>query len=115
MVLNISKGDEIIHDIVQVVLVNQMTTKTGRGGDGGGELVPALGESWGHASTVRVILQWDRGERRAVLFKSPSMREETVGFAVTLDGIRDSPSSNTAASGHHREKRVRLNADASST
>ena len=96
----------------QVVLVNQMTTKTGRGGDGSGELVPALGESWGHASTVRVILQWDKGERRAILFKSPSMREEAVRFAVTLDGIRDTPTSTAAGDIHHRGKRARLNTDA---
>ena len=98
---------------MQVVLVNQMTTKAGRGGDGSGELVPALGESWGHASTVRVILQWDKGERRAVLFKSPSMREETVGFTVTLDGIRDTPAANNAlGNSHNRDKRARLDADA---
>lgn len=37
---------------LQVLLVNQMTTKVvpGRGGD---SLVPALGESWAHAATNR--------------------------------------------------------------
>ncbi|XP_048840345.1 DNA repair protein RAD51 homolog 3 isoform X2 [Brienomyrus brachyistius] len=47
---------------VAVVLTNQMTTKVGNGQS---KLVPALGESWGHAATQRLILHWE-GEQRAL-------------------------------------------------
>ncbi|XP_073091448.1 DNA repair protein RAD51 homolog 3-like isoform X5 [Manis javanica] len=40
-----------------VVLTNQMTTKIGRNK---ALLVPALGESWGHAATIRLIFHWDQ-------------------------------------------------------
>lgn len=94
-----------------VVLVNQMTTKGGRGGGGGGghALVPALGESWGHASTIRMVLHWDRGERKALLYKSPSMKEETVAYAVTKAGIRDVEQLDVGGTSAMRpEKRLRL-------
>lgn len=45
---------------------------------------PPKGESWGHASTIRIILYWDGVERRAVLYKSPSHDEKTVTFVVTV-------------------------------
>lgn len=48
------------HDLA-VVLINQMTTKLTAGGPS--RLVPALGESWGHASTNRVILSWQNEVR----------------------------------------------------
>ncbi|CAH1231070.1 DNA repair protein RAD51 homolog 3-like [Branchiostoma lanceolatum] len=72
-----------------VVLVNQMTTKMGHSGDGQAHLVPALGESWGHASTIRVLLFWEAGCRYARLYKSPSREEATVPYQVTVAGIRD--------------------------
>ncbi|XP_073091473.1 DNA repair protein RAD51 homolog 3 isoform X3 [Manis javanica] len=40
-----------------VVLTNQMTTKIDRNK---ALLVPALGESWGHATTIRLIFHWDQ-------------------------------------------------------
>ncbi|XP_021370414.1 DNA repair protein RAD51 homolog 3-like [Mizuhopecten yessoensis] len=70
-----------------VVLTNQMTTKV-RAGESS-QLVPALGESWGHASTIRVILYWEGQERYAWLYKSPSHREARVPYQVTMGGIRD--------------------------
>ncbi|XP_019620165.1 PREDICTED: DNA repair protein RAD51 homolog 3-like [Branchiostoma belcheri] len=72
-----------------VVLVNQMTTKMGHSGDGQAHLVPALGESWGHASTIRVLLFWEAGYRYARLYKSPTREEATVPYQVTMAGIRD--------------------------
>ncbi|KAM6118669.1 DNA repair protein RAD51 homolog 3 isoform 3-T4 [Phoenicopterus ruber ruber] len=42
-----------------VVLTNQMTTRIGQSQS---TLVPALGESWGHAATVRLIFHWDNSQ-----------------------------------------------------
>uniref|UniRef100_A0AC11BWN9 RAD51 paralog C n=1 Tax=Ovis aries TaxID=9940 RepID=A0AC11BWN9_SHEEP len=43
-----------------VILTNQMTTKFDRNQ---ALLVPALGESWGHAATIRIIFHWDQKQR----------------------------------------------------
>uniref|UniRef100_A0A4W2DV11 DNA repair protein RAD51 homolog 3 n=1 Tax=Bos indicus x Bos taurus TaxID=30522 RepID=A0A4W2DV11_BOBOX len=43
-----------------VILTNQMTTKFDRNQ---ALLVPALGESWGHAATIRLIFHWDQKQR----------------------------------------------------
>ncbi|XP_042298426.1 DNA repair protein RAD51 homolog 3 [Sceloporus undulatus] len=69
-----------------VVLTNQMTTRIGQSH---ASLVPALGESWGHAATVRLILHWINNQRVAMLYKSPSQKESTVPFSVTSHGFRD--------------------------
>ncbi|KAI9096932.1 RAD51C protein [Phlyctochytrium arcticum] len=90
------------HDLV-VVMMNQMTTRIskvdkGSGGDGEtvGYPVPALGDSWGHACTNRIILLWQNDIRHAELVKSPNLQQRTVQYSVTGDGIRDVPNvSNT--------------------
>ncbi|XP_050177633.1 DNA repair protein RAD51 homolog 3 isoform X2 [Myiozetetes cayanensis] len=69
-----------------VVLTNQMTTRIGQSQS---TLVPALGESWGHAATVRLILHWDNTQRLATLYKSPSQREATIPYDITPHGFRD--------------------------
>uniref|UniRef100_A0A7S1SLP5 DNA repair protein RAD51 homolog 3 n=2 Tax=Tetraselmis chuii TaxID=63592 RepID=A0A7S1SLP5_9CHLO len=76
---------------IAVVLINQVTTKVRqeRTGGGGSRLVPALGDSWAHAATSRVILFWHEGQRFAHLHKSPSRPSTTVPYAVTAAGIRD--------------------------
>ncbi|XP_012868650.1 PREDICTED: DNA repair protein RAD51 homolog 3 isoform X2 [Dipodomys ordii] len=43
-----------------VILTNQMTTKIDKNQ---ALLVPALGESWGHAATIRLIFHWDQKQR----------------------------------------------------
>ncbi|KAI5083077.1 hypothetical protein GOP47_0002820 [Adiantum capillus-veneris] len=69
---------------VAVVLVNQVTTKfTG----GISKLVPALGESWSHACTNRLILYWENNQRHAYMFKSPSLPSVSAPFSVTQEGI----------------------------
>uniref|UniRef100_A0A2K6KVR7 DNA repair protein RAD51 homolog 3 n=1 Tax=Rhinopithecus bieti TaxID=61621 RepID=A0A2K6KVR7_RHIBE len=68
-----------------VILTNQMTTKI----DNQALLVPALGESWGHAATIRLIFHWDRKQRLATLYKSPSQKESTVLFQIKPQGFRD--------------------------
>ncbi|KAJ3178499.1 DNA repair protein rad51c [Geranomyces variabilis] len=79
---------------VAVVMTNQMTTRIRRVGAGLGDgdsatLVPALGDSWGHACTNRVILSWQDDARQASLVKSPNLPEATVLYAITADGVRD--------------------------
>lgn len=69
-----------------VILTNQMTTKFDRNQ---ALLVPALGESWGHAATIRLIFHWDQKQRLATLYKSPSQKESTVPFQITPQGFRD--------------------------
>ncbi|KAM9748621.1 DNA repair protein RAD51 homolog 3 isoform 3-T3 [Dama dama] len=70
-----------------VILTNQMTTKFDRNQ---ALLVPALGESWGHAATIRLIFHWDQKQSRlATLYKSPSQKESTVPFQITPQGFRD--------------------------
>ncbi|XP_071849768.1 DNA repair protein RAD51 homolog 3-like [Apostichopus japonicus] len=71
-----------------VVLTNQMTTKVNTSQGGSSHLSPALGESWGHAATLRVILSWRNNQRFATLYKSPSKKEMTVPYQVTIAGIR---------------------------
>ncbi|KAM8943633.1 DNA repair protein RAD51 homolog 3 isoform 2-T3 [Lycaon pictus] len=70
----------------KVLLTNQMTTKIDRNQ---ALLVPALGESWGHAATIRLIFHWDQKQRLATLYKSPSQKESTVLFQITPQGFRD--------------------------
>ncbi|XP_042911452.1 DNA repair protein RAD51 homolog 3 [Parasteatoda tepidariorum] len=72
---------------VAVVLTNQMTTKVKD--DGTSQLIPALGESWGHACTTRLLLSWTENERRAHILKSNALEEAEAMFAITTDGIRD--------------------------
>ncbi|XP_054703661.1 DNA repair protein RAD51 homolog 3 isoform X1 [Grus americana] len=69
-----------------VVLTNQMTTRIGQRQS---TLVPALGESWGHAATVRLIFHWDNSQRLATLYKSPSQKESTIPYQITSHGFRD--------------------------
>ncbi|XP_008569491.1 PREDICTED: DNA repair protein RAD51 homolog 3 isoform X1 [Galeopterus variegatus] len=69
-----------------VILTNQMTTKIDRNQ---ALLVPALGESWGHAATIRLIFHWEGKQRLATLCKSPSQKESTVPFQITPQGFRD--------------------------
>uniref|UniRef100_G3SSA5 DNA repair protein RAD51 homolog 3 n=2 Tax=Loxodonta africana TaxID=9785 RepID=G3SSA5_LOXAF len=72
-----------------VILTNQMTTKIDKNQ---ASLIPALGESWGHAATIRIIFHWDQKQSRlATLCKSPSQKESTVLFQITPQGFRDAP------------------------
>uniref|UniRef100_UPI00358F2CA4 DNA repair protein RAD51 homolog 3 n=1 Tax=Myxine glutinosa TaxID=7769 RepID=UPI00358F2CA4 len=79
-----------------VVLTNQMTTRIHPNSTRPSSLTPALGESWGHAATHRVILQWQGNRRFANLIKSPTRGEATVEFTVTSEGIRDVPTTSSA-------------------
>lgn len=100
---------------VAVLAVNQMTTKVQGGGIGGGggplgessanggatsssssRLTPALGESWSHATTTRLLLtQVKDGEssggdlRRCRLVKCPHKAAGVADFQVNEYGVRD--------------------------
>eukprot|EP00897_Mesotaenium_endlicherianum_P006037 jgi/Mesen1/5461/ME000273S04694 len=70
---------------VAVVLVNQVTTKVVANNS---KLVPALGESWSHACTNRVILYWMDGQRYCHIYKSPHLKAATAPFFITSEGVR---------------------------
>nr|AXI69345.1 DNA repair protein RAD51 [Cepaea nemoralis] len=72
---------------VAIVLTNQMTTKITAGASCS-HLIPALGQSWSHASTVRVVLSLEDHKRTALLLKSPHKPESSCAFQITKDGIR---------------------------
>ncbi|XP_024023085.1 DNA repair protein RAD51 homolog 3 isoform X2 [Morus notabilis] len=78
-----------------VVIFNQVTTKYM---EGSFQLALALGDSWSHSCTNRVILYWNGDDRYAFIDKSPSLRSASAPFSVTGKGIRNS------ASNHKRIK-----------
>ncbi|PUZ56132.1 hypothetical protein GQ55_5G271200 [Panicum hallii var. hallii] len=80
-----------------VVLLNQVTTKFT---EGSFQLTLALGDSWSHSCTNRLILYWNGNDRYAYLDKSPSLPVASAPYAVTGKGVRDAASSN--------HKRVRV-------
>lgn len=63
-----------------VVALNQMTTKTD-------ESVPALGESWAHAVTTRLLLGYSG---TCTLTKSPRLPSESAQYQIQEVGIRSS-------------------------
>jgi len=90
---------------VAVVVINQMTTKFGAPNPGAtaaasscGEtqsrLVPALGESWAHATTTRLVLSMPSSShsqtyRTCTLVKSPHKPCGSATYKVLEAGIRD--------------------------
>nr|XP_046253216.1 DNA repair protein RAD51 homolog 3 [Scatophagus argus] len=71
---------------IAVVITNHMTTRL-RGSQS--QLVPALGDSWGHAPTIRLLLYWAGSQRLAAIFKSPSHMDSTLQYQITSEGFRD--------------------------
>ncbi|XP_034534286.1 DNA repair protein RAD51 homolog 3 [Notolabrus celidotus] len=69
-----------------VVLTNHMTTRL-QGGRS--QLVPALGESWGHAPNIRLLLHWTGPRRLAAIFKSSDHMDSIVQYHITSEGFRD--------------------------
>ncbi|XP_068588199.1 DNA repair protein RAD51 homolog 3 [Cebidichthys violaceus] len=85
-----------------VLMTNQMTTRL-RGGQS--QQVPALGESWGHAPTVRLLLHWAGSRRMAAIFKSPDHTGATVQYQITSEGFRDVDQSEQTLSGEPERHR----------
>jgi RAD51-like protein 2 len=87
---------------VAVILMNQVTTKvikvhttttttTTNNNNNNAvvtRLVPALGDSWAHAATNRIVLYWKDGTRQAFVYKSPTRPAATAEYTVTQDGVR---------------------------
>ncbi|CAK6978000.1 DNA repair protein RAD51 homolog 3 [Scomber scombrus] len=71
---------------IAVVMTNHMTTRV-QGSHS--QHVPALGDSWGHAPTIRLLLHWAGARRLASIFKSPGHADATVQYQITGDGFRD--------------------------
>ncbi|XP_034027708.1 DNA repair protein RAD51 homolog 3 [Thalassophryne amazonica] len=94
---------------IAVVITNQMTTKLQNGQS---QVVPALGESWGHTSTQRLLLHWSGECRLASILKSPVHAGATVQYRLTADGFRDvDQSEELHGSTGSQSKRARLHED----
>jgi RAD51-like protein 2 len=77
-----------------VVAVNQMTTKMAadaRTGERRASMVPALGETWAHACTNRLLLTARGDQRIARLDKSPSRPRGEAPYLITASGLRGPP------------------------
>ena len=73
-----------------VVLTNQMTVRPSvRDPEGRMQQVPALGDSWAHIPTIRLMLQWSGPVRTARLAKSPTHIERVVSYEITDRGVSD--------------------------
>lgn len=75
------------------VLINQVTTRVNSASNTSA-LAPALGESWGHACNVQLMLQWAEGEREARLYKGGA--PGAARFQVTAQGVRGVAAQRTA-------------------
>jgi RAD51-like protein 2 len=90
-----------------------MTTKVDNDSS---KLVPALGESWGHATTTRILLSQagqDSSICRCTLVKSPHKAAGSALYQIRETGFRDPPAqvTHTAAITDYRAaaKRPRVN------
>ena len=87
----------------QVVLTNHITTRLGQRGQPA-RLVPALGDSWAHAATSRLMLYWQDDSRRAFLYKSPSQPAAAAAFDITGEGVRGVRAARPSATKRAREE-----------
>ena len=95
-----------------VVVVNQMTTKINGNVS---QVVPALGESWAHAVTTRLVVEHQQKQhqqesiRLCRLVKSPHKPCSVSYFDVREIGIRDVPTATEMAEKENQEpKRQRI-------
>ncbi|XP_043698520.1 DNA repair protein RAD51 homolog 3-like isoform X1 [Telopea speciosissima] len=72
-----------------VVILNQVTTKFS---EGSVQLALALGDSWSHSCTNRIILYWNGNERYAYIDKSPSLRSASALYSICGKGVRGAAS-----------------------
>jgi len=89
-----------------VVLTNQVTTRLGSSNPHSSSssslsaaLAPALGESWAHSCTNRLMLDYQGSDRVARLLKSPHMKSQQLPYDITMHGIRDVRRGQTNAAG----------------
>ncbi|KAM6924629.1 DNA repair protein RAD51 homolog 3 [Xenentodon cancila] len=75
---------------VAMLITNQMTTRL-RGSQA--QLVPALGETWGHAPNIRLDLHCEGSQRVIAILKSPGQLNTAVPYQITPEGFRDADQS----------------------
>lgn len=107
---------------IAVVAMNHMTTRVDRKDPNGPgtKLIPALGESWAHSVTSRLIVDFYRRSNPGIpltadmkelrtcrLVKSPHKPPGTALFAITDKGIRSAPSQLADVS-QQQQKRAKL-------
>ncbi|XP_020596906.1 DNA repair protein RAD51 homolog 3 isoform X3 [Phalaenopsis equestris] len=81
--------DKFLEEHKDVLLLNHVTAKHT---EGQFQLTLALGDTWSHSCTNRIILYWDGDERHARIEKSPYLPSASAPFSVTNKGIRDAVS-----------------------
>ncbi|GAB1296630.1 DNA repair protein RAD51 homolog 3 [Apodemus speciosus] len=97
------------HRLAKVVLTNQMTTKIDKNQ---ALLVPALGESWGHAATIRLIFHWEQKQRVSLICNIVQVTKPEGVHSTISDhkpqGFRDAvvtaASSQTESSSNFRKR-----------
>ncbi|KAB7499586.1 DNA repair protein RAD51-like protein 3, partial [Armadillidium nasatum] len=81
-----SMSQDLIHlaskHNLTVIVTNQMTTKVRAIGHS--EIIPALGETWGHCPTIRLLLHWKGLSRIATVIKSPHIPLCTVEYQASF-------------------------------
>jgi len=87
----LKKMEHILQHLAQkhnlaVVLMNQVTTRIK---SNIADIVPALGPTWAHACTNRIMFEVKNDSRYAILVKSSSHKAKTIEYIVNADGIRD--------------------------
>ncbi|XP_054878162.1 DNA repair protein RAD51 homolog 3-like [Poeciliopsis prolifica] len=92
---------------IAVVTTNHTTTRL-RGGRA--RPAPALGDIWGHAPSVRLLLRWEESRRMASILKSPGHMDSSVQYQITCQGFRDADQSEQPQS-----KRPRTQTDQSAS
>ena len=107
---------------IAIVVLNQMTTKifhhnnNNKSGQSSSNtssrLVPALGESWAHATTTRILLSENTSTSQSsssiktfTLVKSPHLPQGKVQFQILSVGIRD-PTINTNNKNNMMQKSI---------
>lgn len=108
---------------IAVVAMNHMTTRVDRTDPNGSgtKIVPALGESWAHSVTSRLIVDFFRRSNPGVplgadlkelrtcrLVKSPHKPPGTAMFTITDKGIRGAPTQLADMIQQQQQKRPRL-------
>lgn len=70
------------------VVVNHMIAKV-ESSKNEAYCAPALGDTFGHMSNLRIQLSWRLNKREIRVLKSSNLRESSTFFQITDDGIRD--------------------------
>eukprot|EP00954_Amorphochlora_amoebiformis_P001077 83143-Amorphochlora_amoeboformis.AAC.2 len=72
---------------IAVIIMNHVTARMSASGSG--SLTPALGPTWAHSCTNRVMLEYRDGRRWARILKSSSCEAKTIEYEIGSDGVRN--------------------------